>query len=117
MLETERKEWEKEKQERMKEKEENKALLELLRQFKDLILNINEDDNDKKVSKKVKVIAKNIKNNENKKKEEINKNTRRQEVEVEINTINKLGLQSLPNNNNKCDSSKLTLHSTVIDKR
>ena len=59
----------------MKEKEENKALLESLRQFKDLILNINEDDDDEKVSKKVKAIAKNIKNNENKKEEEINKNT------------------------------------------
>ena len=101
----------------MKEKEENKALLELLRLFKDLILNINEDDNDEKVSKKVKAITKNIKNNENKKEEETNKNTHRQEVEAEINTINKLSLQSPPNNNNKYDSSKLTSHSMVTDKR
>ena len=92
-------------------------MLESLRQFKDLILNINEDDDDEKVSKKVKAIAKNIKNNENKKEEETNKNTRCQEVEAEINAINKLGLQSSPNNNNKYDSSKLISHSTVTGKR
>ena len=80
-------------------------------------MSAKEDDNDEGLSQRVTSIARNAKNNEKKTIEGISTSERQNEVEKEINSIRKAGLQLPPNNSIKCNSFKLTLHSAVKDER
>ena len=99
-LEYERKEREREREERIKEKEENKVVIENIMQFKQLFLSINDEDTDKEVGSQVKRIVRKMKRAEDKQqqiekekeKENNQTSTHKQEIDHEINILNKSGL-------------------------
>ena len=124
-LEYERKEREREREERIKEKEENKVVIENIMQFKQLFLSINDKDTDKEVGSQVKRIVRKMKRAEDKQqqiekekeKENNQTSTRKQEIDHEINILNKSGLQSSPINEKSGSSSKITSHSAKTERR
>jgi len=117
-LKKERSEREAERKEQLKEKEETRVIFESMKQFQELLLNINDEDTDEEVGSQVKLLARKIKKGVNKKK---SNNTKEQvnhqnEIEQELNLLQKTGLQSLPNNAKSDSSSKFIVHSVKTER-
>ena len=117
-LDKERKECKIEKQERLKEKEENKLVIENLMHFQQLLLNINDEDTNEEVGLKVKSYAQKLKRITNKQQVKNTDNQNRQkEIKKELNLLNNAGLQSPPIQLKSDSSSKITSHSEQTEKR
>ena len=118
-LKKERSEREAERKERLKEKEETRVIFESMKQFQELLLNINDEDMDEEVGSQVKLFTRKIKKGVNKKKSNDTKEqvNHQNEIEQELNLLQKTGLQSPPNNAKSDSSSKFTVHSTKMERR
>ena len=142
-LKRERKERYEEKVQMQKEREENQNMLQGMLRFQNLILNLNDDDTDEEISFEVRKISKKLQKRKEKmiqqdeKSEKMkeskvtetnnkittkyeqrrnSKNTRKREIEHEMNQLKQAGLQSPPKMN-KSDSSRKTTHSSVTEIR
>jgi len=73
-LEKEKREREAKRHESLKEKEENKIIIEGIMQFQNLLLSINNEDTDEKISIKVRSIASKMRKREQKQQDNNNKN-------------------------------------------
>ena len=93
-LKKERSEREAKRKERLKEKEETRVIFESMKQFQEFLININDEDMDKEVGSQVKLLARKIKKGVNKKKSNDTKEqvNRQNEIEQELNLLQKTGL-------------------------
>ena len=127
-LKQEKQERQKERDDFLKEREKHNQIIEGMKQFQELIINMDEDT-DEEISIKVRKIARKIKrqttkepptnetkqNNTSHQEELSNQTDRQQEIENELNNVRKSGLQSPPKL--KSDFSKHTLYSDITEKR